>query len=84
MKKLHKSQWDPTNPSRWVNPGLEARRVDPGWFLQSCKYSLQVDCRRIDPLRWVEANPGSCKGGLRNTKIEREQEIQLFVSQDLS
>ena len=66
MKKFHKSQRDP-NPSRRVNPGLEkgypARRVDPGWLLRSCKYLLQVDRRRVDPLRRVEANPGSCKGG---------------------
>ena len=68
MKKFHKSQLD-LNPSRRVNPGLEkgypARRVDPGWLLRSCKYFLQVDRRRVDPLRRVEANPSSCKGGLR-------------------
>ena len=68
MKKFYKSQQDP-NPSRRVNPSLEkgypARRVDPGWLLRSCKYLLQVDRRRVDPLRQVEANPGSCKGGLR-------------------
>ena len=68
MKKFHKSQWDP-NPSRRVNPVLEkgypARRVDPGWLLRSCKYLLQVDRRRVDPLRRVEANPGSCKQGFR-------------------
>ena len=68
MKKFHKSQRDP-NPSRRVNPGLEkaylARRVDPGWLLWSCKHLLQIDCTRVDPLRRVEANPGSCKGGLR-------------------
>ena len=67
MKKFHISQQDP-NPSRWVNPGLgkgyPARRVDPGWLLQSCKHLLQIDCTRVDPLRRVEANPGSCKGGL--------------------
>ena len=66
MKKFHKSQRDP-NPSRRVNPGLEkgypARRLDPGWLLRSCKYLLEVDRRRVDPLRRVEANPGSCKGG---------------------
>ena len=68
MKKFHNSQRDP-NPSRRVNPSLEkgftARRVDPGWLLWLCKYLLQVDRRRVDPLRRVEANPGSCKGGLR-------------------
>ena len=68
MKKFHKSQQDP-NPSRRVNLGLEkgypARRVDPGWLLRSCKYLLQIDCTRVDPLRQVEANPGSCKGGLK-------------------
>ena len=67
MKIFHKSQRDP-NPSRRVNPGLmkgyPARRVDPGWLLRSCKYLLQVDRRRVDPLRRVEANPGSYKGGL--------------------
>ena len=67
MKKFHKSQQDP-NPYRRVNPGRKkgypARRVDPGWLLRSCKYLLQVDRRRVDPLRRVEANPGSCKGGL--------------------
>ena len=67
MKKFHKSQRDP-NPSRQVNPGLEkgypARRVDPGWLLWSCKHLLQIDCTRVDPLRRVEANPGSCEGGL--------------------
>ena len=67
MKKFHKSQRD-LNPSRRVNPGLEkgypARRVDPGWLLRSCKYLLQVDRRRVDPLKRVEANLGSCKGGL--------------------
>ena len=67
MKKFHKSQRDP-NPSRRVNPGLEkgypAKRVDLGWLLQSCKYLLQIDRTRVDPLRRVEANPGSCKGGL--------------------
>ena len=67
MKKFHKSQWDP-NPSRRVNPGLEkgypARRVDQGWLLRSCKYLLQVNRRRVDPLRRVEANPGSCNGAL--------------------
>ena len=67
MKKFHKSQRDP-NLSRWVNPGLEkgypARRVDLGWLLRSCKYLFQVDRRRVDPRRRVEANPGSCKGGL--------------------
>ena len=66
MKKFHKSQRDP-NPSRRVNPGLEkgypARRADPGWLLRSCKHLLQIDCTRVDPLRQVEANPGSCKGG---------------------
>ena len=66
MKKFHESQRDP-NPSRQVNQGLEkgypARRVDPGWLLRSCKYLLQIDCARLDPLRRVEANPGSCKGG---------------------
>ena len=45
--------------------GLPERRVDLHWLLQSCKYLLQVDRRRVDPLRWVEANPGSYKGGLR-------------------
>ena len=68
MKKFHKSQQDP-NPSRQVNPGVEkvylARRVDPGWLLRSCKYLLQVDRKRVDPLMRVEANPGSCKGDLR-------------------
>ena len=68
MKKFHKSQRDP-NPSRRVNPGLEkgypARRVDPGWLLRSCKHLLQIDCTRVDPLRRVEVNPGSCKGGLK-------------------
>ena len=68
MKKFHKSQRDP-NLSGRVNPGLEkgypARRVDPGWLLRSCKYLLQVDRIRVDPLRRVEANPGSCKGGLK-------------------
>ena len=68
MKKFHKSQRDP-NPYRWVNPGLEkgypARRTDPGWLLQSCKYLLHIDRRRVDPLRRVEGNPGSCKGGPR-------------------
>ena len=67
MKKFHKSQLDP-NPSRRVNPGLGkgylARRADPGWLLRSCKYLLQVDSRRVDLLRQVEANPRSCKGGL--------------------
>ena len=67
MKKFHKSQRDP-DPSRPVYPGLEkgypARRVDPGWLLQSCKYLLQVDRRMADPLRRVEAKPGSCKGTL--------------------
>ena len=29
------------------------------------RHLLQIDCTRVDPLRWVEANPGSCKGGLR-------------------
>ena len=55
--------------SQRVNMGLEkgypARRVDPGWLLRPCKYLLQVNRRRVDPLRRVEANPGSCKGGLR-------------------
>ena len=37
--------------------------VDPGWLLRSCKYLLQVD-----PLRRLEANPGSCKGGLSGCK----------------
>ena len=73
MKKFHKSQWDP-NPSRRVNlslkKGYPARRADPGWLLRSCKYLLQVDRRRVDPLRRVEANPGSCKGGLRDTCLE--------------
>ena len=68
MKKFHKSQRDP-NPSRQVNPGLEkgylARGVDLGWLLWLCKYLLQIDCTRVDSLRRVEANPGSCKGGLR-------------------
>ena len=68
MKKFRKSQQDP-NPSRRVNPGLEkgyrAKRVDLGWLLQSCKCLLQIDCTRVDPLRRVEAYPGSCKGGLR-------------------
>ena len=67
MKKFHKSQRDP-KPSWRVNPGLEkgypTRRVDLGWFLRSCKYLLQVDRRRADPLRRVETSPGSCKGGL--------------------
>ena len=67
MKKFHKSQRDPS-PSRRVNPGLEkgypARRVDPGWLLRSCTHLLQIDCTRVDPLRRVEANPVSCKGGL--------------------
>ena len=67
MKKFHKSQRDP-NPSRRVNSGLEkgypARKVDPGWLLRSCKLLLQIDRRRVDPLRRIEANPGSCKGDL--------------------
>ena len=84
MKKFHKSQRD-ANPSRWVNPGLEkgypARRVDPGWLLQSCKYLLQVDRRRVDPLRWVEANPGSCKGGLSpNSLAVSPIEVNVLVS----
>ena len=72
MKKFHKSQRDP-NPSRRVNPGLEkgypARRVDPGWLLRSCKHLLQIECTRVDPLRRVEANPGSCKGGHRKDRL---------------
>ena len=36
------------NPSRRVNPGLEKG----------------YPARRVDPLRRVEVNPGSCKGGL--------------------
>ena len=70
MKKFHKSQRD-ANPSRQVNPGLEkgypAKKVDPGWLLRSCKCLLQIDCTRVDPLWWVEANLGSCKGGLKPT-----------------
>ena len=73
MKTFHKSQQDPS-PSNQVNPGLEkgnpARRVDPGWLLQSCTYFLQVDCRRVDPLRWVEVNPGLCKGNLKTHLTE--------------
>ena len=67
MKKFHKSQRDP-NRSRRVNPGVEknhpARRVHSGWLLRSFKHFLQIDHGRVDPLRRVEANPGSCKGGL--------------------
>ena len=67
VKKFHKSQWDP-NPSRRVSPGLEkgypARRVDPGWLLRSCKYLLQIDCARVDPLRRVEANGARVKRAL--------------------
>ena len=80
MKKFHESQRDP-NPSRRVNPGLEkgypARRVDPGWLLRSCKYLLQVDRRRVDPLRRVEANPGSCKGGLSDARTLIDSETLL-------
>ena len=86
MKKFHKSQRDP-NPSRRVNPGLEkgypARRVDPFWLLRSCKYLLQIDCTSVDPLRRVEANPGSCKGGLTKghvNKNEREYETKVRQS----
>ena len=71
MKEFHQSQRDP-NPSRRVNPGLKkgypARMVDPGWLLRSCKYSFCIDRRRVDPLRRVEANLGSCKGGLTDLK----------------
>ena len=78
MKKFHKSQRDP-NLSRRVNPGLEkgypARRVDPGWLLRSCKYLLHIDCTRVDPLRRVEANPGSCKGGLYRIDFRSGSEI---------
>ena len=67
VKKFHKSQRDP-NPSRRVNPGLEkgypVRRVDPGWLLRSCKYLLQVDRRRVYPLRWVEVTRARVKGTL--------------------
>ena len=67
MKKFHKSQRDP-NSSRRVNLGLEkgypAIRIDLGWLLRSCKYLLQVDRGRVEPLLWVEANLSSCKRGL--------------------
>ena len=84
MKKFHKSQRDP-NPSRRVNPGLEkgypARRVDPGWLLQSCKYFLQVDRRRADPRRRIEANTDSCKGG---PKKVMEQAIFRLLCQNFT
>ena len=83
MKKFHKSQRDP-NPSRRVNPGLEkgypARRVDPGWLLWSCKHLLQTDCTRVDPLRWVEANLGSCKGGLSTTTDGKQDQGSKCVT----
>ena len=72
MKKFDQSQRDP-NPSRRVNLGLQksypARRVDPGCLLRSYKYLLQIDRRRVDPLRRDEANLSSCKGGLGRNNL---------------
>ena len=82
MKKFLKSQQDP-NPSRQVNLGLKkgylARRVDLGWLLQSCKHLLQIDCTRVDPLRQVEANLRSYKGGPKFT-IRYENFVIILCS----
>ena len=82
-EKFHKSQQD-SSPSRWVNLGLEkgypVRRVDPGWLLQSCKYLLRIYRRRADPLRWVETNPGSCKGASDKTLVLKNRiQIELII-----
>ena len=54
MKKSHKSQRDP-NPCRRINPGLNQEELTQ---VDSRGQILQIDRRRVDPIRPVEANPG--------------------------